>query len=180
MPTKSDASVEARPSIDKVDKIVAPFPIIMEAEVIHGFGRGSKELGIPTANYPQEYVDTASLTTLETGIYYGYSMVNPKGLGEGKTEPKDESNDLLPMVMSLGWNPFYKNEKRSAEVHVIHKFKKDFYGQTMKTIVLGYIRPERNYDSLEDLVADINFDIEFAKKSLQRPNYSKEAISNLL
>ena len=34
------------------------------------------------------------------------------------------------------------------EIHLIHKFDKDFYGQNLKTLVIGYIRPEAAFDSL--------------------------------
>ena len=64
--------------------------------------------------------------------------------------------------MSLGWNPFYMNKQLSAvcssvlivdhvlilslqEVHIMHDFKSDFYGNYMKVLVLGYIRPEFDY-----------------------------------
>jgi riboflavin kinase len=33
------------------------------------------------------------------------------------------------------------------EVHVIHKYKEDFYGHVMTVLVLGYIRPELDYTS---------------------------------
>jgi riboflavin kinase len=33
------------------------------------------------------------------------------------------------------------------EVHVIHKYKEDFYGHAMSVLVLGYIRPELDYTS---------------------------------
>ncbi|KAF9176680.1 riboflavin kinase, partial [Haplosporangium sp. Z 27] len=39
-----------------------------------------------------------------------------------------------PMVMSLGWNPFYKNEKKSAEVHIMHNFHRDFYGDELRVV----------------------------------------------
>lgn len=40
-------------------------------------------------------------TEFTTGVYYGWAQV-----GNDQT--------VYPMVMSLGWNPYYKNEKRSA------------------------------------------------------------------
>lgn len=49
--------------------------------------------------------------------------------------------------MSVGFNPFYNNTVRSAEVHIMHDFENDFYGKEMRVIVLGYIRPEYNYTS---------------------------------
>lgn len=80
---------------------------------------------------------------------------------------------VYPMVMSIGWNPYYKNEVRSVEVHIIHKFKHDFYNALMNLTIAGFIRQEQNYDSLEALVDDINFDIEVAKKSLERERYAE-------
>lgn len=33
-------------------ELEAPYPLQLEGKVIHGFGHGSKELSIPTANLP--------------------------------------------------------------------------------------------------------------------------------
>ena len=79
------------------------------------------------------------------------------------------------MVMSIGYNPFYKNTVRSAEVHVLHEFQKDFYGTEMTISILGYIRPEYDYVDVESLVKDIKTDIEVAKKSLAREEWEKGA-----
>lgn len=77
------------------------------------------------------------------------------------------------MVMSIGYNPFFKNKVRSAEVHVLHKFETDFYGSEMAISILGYIRPEYDYVSVEALVEDINTDIEVARRSLERAAWQK-------
>lgn len=76
------------------------------------------------------------------------------------------------MVMSIGYNPFYKNTVRSAEVHVLHTFSQDFYDSHMRLLILGFIREEKDYKSLDALIEDINFDCEVAKKSLDRKNWS--------
>ncbi|KAJ7064374.1 hypothetical protein C8F01DRAFT_1081684 [Mycena amicta] len=44
------------------------------------------------------------------------------------------------MVMSIGYNPVYKNTERSAEVHVLHEFEADFYGVEMRLLITGFIR----------------------------------------
>lgn len=75
------------------------------------------------------------------------------------------------MVMSIGWNPFYKNQVRSVEVHVIHPFKTDFYNALMNLSILGFIRSEKDYDSLESLVSDIKTDTRVSENSLRRPAY---------
>lgn len=75
------------------------------------------------------------------------------------------------MVMSIGYNPFYRNTVRSAEVHLLHKFSQDFYGSHMRVEILGYIRPELDYVDKESLVRDIETDIEVARASLARENW---------
>ena len=72
------------------------------------------------------------------------------------------------MVMSVGWNPYYKNTKRSVEVHVMHDFEKDFYDSHMKVLILGFVRDELDYVSKEALIEDIETDIEVTRKSLDR------------
>jgi hypothetical protein len=34
------------------------------------------------------------------------------------------------------------------EPHLLHAFDKDFYGSDLRLLVCGYLRPEKNYDSL--------------------------------
>ena len=48
----------------------------------------------------------------KTGVYYGYAQVSRSKDGKGVLCEAD--GKVLPMVMSLGWNPFYKNKKLSA------------------------------------------------------------------
>lgn len=55
----------------------------------------------------------------------------------------------------------------------MHKFESDFYGSYLKICLAGYLRGEKNFGSLEELVQAIKQDIENADKSLD----STEAIS---
>ncbi|KAK6346483.1 riboflavin kinase [Orbilia brochopaga] len=139
-----------------------PYPIRLSGKVISGFGRGSKELGIPTANIPTDGLPDF----IDSGIYFGWAGLRAKDCG-------GSNGDLIyPMVMSVGWNPFYKNTVRSVEVHVIHKFPQDFYGAHLNLLIMGYIRPEFDYISKEALIDDINKDIDIAIKSLGRDSYA--------
>ena len=128
-------------------------PCYAQGTVIKGFGRGSKELGIPTgciesrrfhkytfhlsswstANFPEEVVEGLR-SDVSTGVYYGWAKV--------------DDGPVYKMVMSIGWNPYYKNEKKSMETHILHEFDSDFYGSWLRVIVCGYRRPEKNYKSL--------------------------------
>ncbi|KAG0702359.1 riboflavin kinase [Suillus ampliporus] len=169
----SDVPVEtfrtSRPDIVGPDVPDGPFPIKLSGPVQHGFGRGGKDLGCPTANLPDESLPPM-INAAKPGVYYGYAQVTPP---DGTSSLSDRDTCVLPMVMSFGWNPFYKNERMTAEIHILHDFKSDFYGYHMKSLVLGYIRPELQYTSREALIEDIEFDKKVALKCLTRPGYEK-------
>ena len=153
------------------------------------------QLGIPTANLPVDAEATPWIAGCESGVYFGWAVLEDARPGEAAAAeakgvigggpsklpeasdstaklPADVPRTPLPMVMSIGYNPFYKNETRTAEVHILHPFTSDFYGAHLRLAILGYIRPELNYDSLEALVADINFDCVVARNSLARPSWT--------
>ncbi|KAF8420229.1 hypothetical protein EV426DRAFT_634155 [Tirmania nivea] len=150
-----------------------PYPLKIEGPVVKGFGRGSKELNIPTANIPVEGLSVGGREEVESGVYFGWAGLD---LGkEGNEElAKSTNGNVFPMVMSIGWNPFYKNTIRSVEVHIMYTFPTDFYGTHMKLLVLGYIRPELDYVSKEALIGDIKTDIEIA-----RYDYSKFGVVDI-
>ncbi|KAF9816290.1 hypothetical protein IEO21_04155 [Rhodonia placenta] len=169
-PLATDTFRHSRPAIVGPDAPEPPFPIVLSGTVQRGFGRGGKDLGCPTANLPDESILPMSSVT-RTGVYFGYAQISPEK--DSKAVLQEQDCQVLPMVMSLGWNPFYKNERMTAEIHVMHEFASDFYGHEMKAIVLGYIRAELDYVSREALIEDIETDKRVALKSLARPGYEK-------
>ncbi|KAF7185218.1 Riboflavin kinase [Pseudocercospora fuligena] len=180
-----------------------PFPLKLDGKVIKGFGRGSKDLGIPTANIPLSGLSVGGHEDVESGVYFGWAGLSPSQVTAQHTpgtDPKydlaaeetykslnavileqnrkdgdsqDDKGAVYPMVMSIGWNPFYKNTVRSVEVHIMHHFEKDFYGSHMNVSILGFIRPELDYVDMQSLIDDIKTDINVAGNSLSRPAYAK-------
>ena len=167
----------------------------MSGLVISGFGRGSKELGIPTANLPVDDAQTPWIAAIPSGVYFGWAALglpgghpdalSSRGAVAGATGGDAEGVlskrggngfAVYPMVMSIGYNPFYKNTVRSAEVHVLHKFGADFYGVEMRLLIAGFIREEKDYSGLEALIADIEFDCEVAKRSLAREGWAPSGV----
>ena len=183
---------------------VLPSPLLLRGEVVKGFGRGSRELGIPTANLDTEALEASgALAGVEAGIYAGWATVWPReGAGAGAGAAA-----LAPvvhkMVMSIGWcarapltvgctlsrpprrpqsppyprrassrrcrNPFFKNERKTVEPHLLHVFPADFYGAELRLCVVGYLRPEASFPSLDALIAAIHGDIDAARSSLDAP-----------
>ncbi|KAK2807330.1 hypothetical protein FQN50_005485 [Emmonsiellopsis sp. PD_5] len=188
-----------------------PFPMKLSGPVIKGFGRGSKELGIPTANIPPDSL--SAYGDVESGVYYGVAALDPAMFKYSRTSASDEGKKsaadadaaateatIFPCVLSIGYNPFYKNTVRSVEIHLLPQFTPtpsspssspptptpstqtppqkspfhhlpDFYGANLNLLVLGYIRPEYDYVSLDALIEDIRIDCEVARRSLGRGGY---------
>ncbi|CAN7983858.1 unnamed protein product [Ixodes hexagonus] len=146
-------------------------PLFMRGTVVKGFGRGSKQLGIPTgklhshsltswceeerlrSNFSHDLVSKLP-EDLDCGVYYGWAAIN--------------DGPVNKMVMSVGWNPYYKNERKSVETHIMAQFPEDFYGAMLRIVVLGYLRPEKNFNSVEELVAAIHADIRDSDQNLDR------------
>ena len=78
------------------------------------------KLGIPTANIPVD--NTPWIENCESGVYFGWAGVKlstEEPVSEESTRGLPESArqagwQQFPMVMSIGYNPFYKNTVRSA------------------------------------------------------------------
>ncbi|RKF63204.1 Riboflavin kinase [Erysiphe neolycopersici] len=176
-----------------------PFPLRLGGEVLRGFGRGSAKLGCPTANLP---VDSASakpwIDGAKSGVYIGWcsirfppdhpalkyatplpfsrilpsNFISPEPGIQLSTESLQNGWRLYPMVISIGYNPFFKNTTRSAEAHVLAGFQDDFYGCQMRVCLLGFIREEWDYETMDKLIEDIAIDCEVTRRSLDRRNWN--------
>uniref|UniRef100_A0A7S0RS44 riboflavin kinase n=1 Tax=Pyramimonas obovata TaxID=1411642 RepID=A0A7S0RS44_9CHLO len=126
----------------------------LEGEVVTGFGRGSSKMGVPTANInPAEIMD--GIEGLPKGVYFGWAKL------EG------ESGSAHPMVMNLGERPtFADGDGITAEVHIMHDYNRDFHGERLRVVVLGYLRPELRFASMTELVDRIHADIGTSKSML--------------
>ncbi|CAE7755244.1 RFK, partial [Symbiodinium microadriaticum] len=106
-------------------------PIVLGANVVHGFKRGSKELGIPTANLDMNELGPEG-DALDTGIYFGWAKLR---------------DQYYQSVVSVGWNPFYGNTKKTVEAHLLEPLE-DFYGERLQVALCGFLRHECNFSSL--------------------------------
>ena len=83
-------------NIKRGGEVVEGLPVAFSGKVINGFGRGSKELGCPTANI--ELPDHV-LNAFPMGVYAGWGRVR--------------GGELYPVAASLGDNPYYGNDKKT-------------------------------------------------------------------
>lgn len=143
-------------------------PVLVQGAVQHGLGRGSRDLGTPTANLPGSVLDGVS-STARDGVYVGFGSV-----------PEHVATPMK-FVANLGHNITYGDIKeRMLEAYLMEEgLPLEFYGSEMRLCILGYLRPELKFDSLDDLIAGIKNDVAVAKAVLDDPKvqqYRQHAI----
>jgi riboflavin kinase/FMN adenylyltransferase len=70
-------------------------------------------------------------------------------------------------VASFGRRPTFDNGAPLLEVFLFD-FSGDLYGQVMDVALIGWIRPEEKFASVEALMAQMNLDSERARDALAR------------
>ena len=111
-----------------------------------GFKRGSKLLGVPTANIEIKQ----SLVSIQTGVYYGPFRF---------LEDLDESHKVYSGVLSIGYNPYFDNNCKTIEVFLTDYEGEDFYGKEVTLSIEGFIRTEASFENFSELVTSITYDI---------------------
>ena len=112
----------------------------MRGEVVHGAKRG-RELGYPTAN-----VRPASGCVVPAyGVYAALANGIPAAANLGIRPAIDDDDEVLLETHLLGWNG-------------------DLYGQELRVQLLERIRPEANFESLEQLKVAMAADCDQARE----------------
>jgi riboflavin kinase/FMN adenylyltransferase len=120
-------------------------PFAIEGVVQKGQQLGRK-LGIPTANVP-------------LGEY-----VVPK-LGVYATRTRLKDGRKLDGVANIGANPTTGEVEPRLEVWLFD-FDEDIYGETIETDLIGFIRPEEKFDTIEAMLKVIEDDVARARVML--------------
>jgi riboflavin kinase/FMN adenylyltransferase len=120
------------------------YPWFLSAKVIHGDKRG-RELGYPTANMRLDP---------DCGLKHGIYAVRV-GVGERRYDG----------VASFGRRPMFDQGTVLLEAFLFD-FDGDLYGEMIDVAFLEWIRPERTFDSVEDLVRRMNEDAKLARAAL--------------
>ncbi len=118
----------------------------LSGTVVRGLQNGRK-LGFPTANIQ---VNDEFKLIPRTGIYGVRVHFNQLVYGG---------------MLSIGYNPTFDGKERTVEVNILD-FDKDIYGASLTLELIDYIRDEKKFDSMEDLIAEIKNDEVLIRKIL--------------
>ena len=116
--------------------------------VVRGDQRG-RELGYPTANLPLGRILQPA---------YGVYAVRA-GIDQG-AETRWHAG-----AANIGIRPMFELEQPLLEVHLLD-FDGDLYGRQLRVALVDYLRPEANFDSLDELKAQMAEDCRRARASL--------------
>jgi riboflavin kinase/FMN adenylyltransferase len=119
-------------------------PFLFEGEVVEGDKRG-RTLGMPTANLVPDdaYVHPGH------GVYAALVNGQPAAVNVGVRPTFDTGRGLL------------------VEAHLID-FEGDLYGQTLRIAFVERMRGEKRFDSVDELVEQMNRDVEQAAATVSR------------
>jgi len=119
----------------------------IHGEVQRGRQRGGRELGFPTANLKLSEEDLCP----KRGVYVTQVIYGGKVYGG---------------VSNIGYNPTFGDNKLVAETHIFD-FNSDIYGHPIKINLLRYLRGEKKFNRIEELIAQIKLDIVTARQVLR-------------
>lgn len=129
--------------------------------VQHGFKRG-REIGFPTANLPGEGIGEIPAD----GVYAGWLI---------QQFPGSKATVHLPAAISIGTNPTFAGVKRTVEAHVLGRADLNLYGQEIAIDFIDYVRPMLKFDSLEELLTQMDDDLRQTAEILGVPVTSRVA-----
>jgi riboflavin kinase / FMN adenylyltransferase len=115
-------------------------PFLFEGEVVQGDKRG-RELGMPTANL----VPDDAYVVPSHGVYAAWAHGYPAAVNVGVRPTFQTGRGLL------------------VEAHLIG-FDDDIYGETLRIAFLERLRGEKRFESVDELVAQMNRDVEEARQ----------------
>jgi riboflavin kinase/FMN adenylyltransferase len=114
-------------------------PYEVAGTVVHGDGRG-RTIGFPTANLQFLYPFVAP----RLGVYAIIALIGGKA---------------YPGVLNHGLKPtFNKQEVQPVMEAHLFDFKRDIYGEQIRVQFRSFIRPEQKFNSVDELVKQIELD----------------------
>jgi len=123
----------------------------LEGAVVRGQGRG-RELGVPTANlgWPPARVVPGR------GVYAGVAVLGGADAGA----------ERHGAAISVGWNPTFGPERELSVEAFLLDLDEDLYGRPMRLEFRRFLRHELRFESVPELVDQMQADIEQARATV--------------
>lgn len=125
-------------------------PHRVSGRVVHGAGRGGRDLGYPTAN-----LDLAEHTAVPAdSVYAGWFTVLDDAPVDGTIAP----GRRYPAAISVGTNPTFGDASRSVEAFVLDE-SADLYGRYAAVDFVDHVREMEKFSSVDELLVAMGRDV---------------------
>lgn len=119
--------------------------------VVHGAGRGGRDLGYPTAN-----LDLPEYTAVPAdGVYAGWFTVLDHEPVDGTIVP----GRAYQAAISVGTNPTFGDAARSVEAFVLDE-SADLYGRLAAVDFVDHVRAMEKFSSVDELLVAMGRDVD--------------------
>ena len=120
---------------------------LLKGVVQSGYGRGGKQIGVPTANLPSSALADGTIEMMDRGggTRSGTLEAMPRGVYVAWAGLRGE---VRKAVVNVGLAPTFEdaeNPETIAEAHLLDPIDEDFYGEELTLLLLGFVRPERKF-----------------------------------
>lgn len=122
-------------------------PYRLSGHIVSGKRLGHT-IGFPTANLQVEQYKFLP----KRGVY----------VATARLPEEDGSERVFRAVVNIGIQPSTGNQPLAIEAYLLD-FSEDIYGKPMYLDLMGYLRPEQKFASLDDLVRQIGMDADTAR-----------------
>lgn len=119
----------------------------ISGSVIHGLQNGRK-MGFPTANLGP-YCEFMQIPA--DGVYSALATV------DGETHPS---------MVNIGYRPTFQGKARTIEAHILD-FDRDIYFKELTLQFVDFLRPERKFESMQQLADQLDYDREKTRDSIK-------------
>ncbi len=120
-------------------------PYEIRGKVIRGRNRGGRLLGFPTAN-----IDIGEYVPPRTGVYAVRVVVD---------------GEMYNGAANCGYNPTFCDSGLSLEIHILD-FDRYIYNKQVSVQFIKYIREEKRFSGIDELVDQIRRDVEAVRQIL--------------
>ena len=119
----------------------------VSGSIVKGQGRG-KKIGFPTANI----ICDSSRIIPKNGVYKTKTTLN---------------NMVYQSITNVGVNPTFKDDKKTIVETNIFDFDDDIYGEKITVEFINFIRDEKKFSSVNELIDQISHDVKSTKDSFK-------------
>lgn len=135
-----------RGNVEKVQNLLG-YPYFTKGEIVHGRQLG-RTIGVPTANLIPPQIKKLP----PNGVYITQSSIGEK---------------IYAGITNVGYKPTVRENFIGVETYLFN-CKEDLYGQEAEVRFYKYLRPERKFDSLEELKAQLDRDVETGRAFFEK------------